>query len=476
MRVFLAAWLIHINLPYYAVLIAVPPVIHFGRSLASSTASPTMSVVGSVLSTPTTATSVSSTSSSVAASATPGLQFVGLGEMFTCGLSPIHWQYTGPSASLSLNITNINVPQQPPLSSSTSSTNTATSTSSGTTSTPTSAVLRRQYSGYGGSYLPNINEQIGTQLNVTATNNYTWSGVNVPQGWYQLLATVQGVLQTSSSTFFVQNGTNVACVPQFATVSSTTSSVPTTSSQTAVVGASGHSHAGAIAGGVIGGIAFFAAGFVAFLFWFLRRRRSRGGENHQGRRWSAMALKRSSHGRSSTRKDPHHSDLPVLEADQTFIGSDEELSTVGHEKAIAAITPTMLPYHPSHPQDRRTSTMTTGSHTRVMSNPEPPLRPPSYQPHTGEVYPLERAQTAGNGPRRKPAPRYEEAGEIVAERNAAYSSSTTLDSIHGNTSRNSHGGNTNGSSDAHALQHQSSFGAMRPMHVIIPDPPPPART
>lgn len=314
-------------------------------------------------------------------------------------------------------------------------------------------------------------------------NNYTWPGVNVPQGWYQLLATVQGVLQTPSSSFFVQNGTNVGCVPQFA--SSTTSPVsgttrPSASNSAVVAASSGHSHAGAIAGGVIGGIAFCAAALIAFLFW-LSRRRSRGGQHR--RHWAAMALKRSRHeGRSSTRKD-RHSGLPVLEADQTFIGSDEELSTVGHEKAVSPLSSTVMPYNPSNPQTWRTSSQTTGSHTRAMSNPETP-RPPSYIPNVGEVvYPqprpqtTERPQTAGSAMsgRRKPAPRYEEAGDIAVERNGASSSSTTLDSVHGNTSRHSHA-NGNGSADAHALQHQSSFGAMRPMHVIIPDPPPPART
>ncbi|KAF8258186.1 hypothetical protein EI94DRAFT_1179326 [Lactarius quietus] len=429
-----------------------------------------MSVVGSILSTPTTATPASSTvpaSSSASASATPTLQFVGLGEMFTCGISPIRWAYTGPSASMSLNITNINVSQQAPLSSSTSSSTssssvTVTSTSNGTTSTPTSVAQRdfkRQYSGYGGSYLPNINEQLANQLDPT-TNNYTWSGVNVPQGWYQLEATVQGVLQTSSSSFFVLNGTNVACIPQFA-VSSATSLVPVStspaSSQSAVVAASsGHSHAGAIAGGVIGGIAFFAAALVAFLFWFLRRR-SRGAENKHRRSWSAMALKR------------------PRRANEGRLSTHEELSTVGHEKAISSIPPPILPYDPSHPQANRSSTLTTGSQSRVMSNP-----PPSYLPHVGDVPVQSRPPTAGERPqtagsRRKPAPRYEEAGGTMLGDNGGNSSSTTLDSIHGNGSRQSHG-NVNVNSDAHALQHQSSFGAMRPMHVMMPDPPPPART
>lgn len=294
-----------------------------------------------------------------------------------------------------------------------------------------------------------------------------------------MLANVQDVLQTSSSPFFVQNGTSVDCVLQFAPSSSATSPAPvsTSASPSAVVAASGHSDAGAIAGGVIGGIAFFAAALFAFFFWSLRRRsdRSRGAENAHRRQWSLIALirpRRASDGRSPIRKNPPG--LSALEADQTFIGSDEELSTVGHEKAVSPVSPTGLPYLSSHPQSRRTSTQTTGSYGRAMSNPEPPFRPPSYQPHVGEAYPLERTQTAGNAPRRKPAPRYDEASESAAENIGACSSRTTLDSTHGHTSGRSHGNaNTDGS---HTVQHQSSFGAMRPMHVLIPDPPPPAHT
>jgi hypothetical protein len=66
-------------------------------------------------------------------------------------------------------------------------------------------------------------------------------------------------------------------------------------------------------------------------------------------------------------------------------------------------------------------------------------------------------------PRRKPAPRYDGAAE-VGERDGHSSSQTTLDPIHGNS--------TNGSPESvRILQHKSSFGAVRPMHVMISDPP-----
>ena len=65
-------------------------------------------------------------------------------------------------------------------------------------------------------------------------------------------------------------------------------------------------------------------------------------------------------------------------------------------------------------------------------------------------------------PRRKPAPRYD--ATEVGEREGHSSSQTTLDPIHGNS--------TNGSPDSvHILQHKSSLGAVRPMHVMLSDPP-----
>ncbi|KAI0294841.1 hypothetical protein B0F90DRAFT_1221120 [Multifurca ochricompacta] len=420
----------------------------------------------------TTAINTAPTSSSTSASPAPTFLFQPVNEMFTCGITNVLWAYAGSPAPLSLNISNINVVQAPPLS---------ISVSIGAPSTTTIPIIhtgralpiRRQFSGYGGSYLPSINQLVASQLDPSA-GKWSWSAVDVPQGWYQMLANVQGVLQTGSAPFFVQNGTNTDCILQFPASSSASSSpvaTPTTSaSQSAIVTVStGHSHAGAIAGGVIGGIAALAAVLCAFLFWFFRRRPRNGAENGHDGRWSAMALRKSHHASDMTSTQKSQ----TLDAEQTFIGSDEELSTLGHEKAIASNPPAMPPYQPSNPQSKRTSVQTNASYGRAMSNPEPPVRPLSHTPFPMDVVPLERAQTAGGGggPRRKPAPRYDGAGETGAERNGPSSSRSTLDSTYGNVNGNGNG-NTGGT---HVLQHQTSFGAMRPMHVLIPDPPPPTR-
>jgi len=418
-----------------------------------------------------------SSTSSAAASPSPAFTFEPVGRMFTCGLTEVRWTYTGNSAPLTLNISNINIAQEAPLS--------PLPTSPLPTSPPTTTVprLRRQSNGYGGAYLPPINVILAAGIDPTP-GNWTWSGVTVPQGWYQMLAYVQGVLQTSSSSFFVMNGTNTDCVVQYAVAPSTpanpNSSTSTSSTlvppATNVASSSGHSHTGAIAGGVIGGIAFLAVAIAAFLFFCVRRQTSRshrGDENRTRQRWSELSFRKSlSFARSSIQKPL--SALPALEADQTFVGSEEEVSTVDHEKAIAAAQRSMPAYQPTRSQSLRTSTQTTGSRGYTASNAEPLARRASCSAHPGEAIPLERTHTAGGGaggatgPRRKPAPRYD-GPEVEVGYTGRSSSQTTLDSIHGNAK------GSGGPGGGHVLRHQSSFGAMRPMHVMMPDPPPTAR-
>jgi len=148
-----------------------------------------------------------------------------------------------------------------------------------------------------------------------------------------------------------------------------------------------------------------------------------------------------------------------------MIGSEEEVSTVGHEKAIAnaQTAPQLPPHQPQQPirsQSLRTSTQTTGSYGRA--NPEPPGSRSSYGARPGESIQLERTNTSVTAPRRKPAPRYD--AEAETRRDGRSSSQTTLDFMPSNS--------TNGSPDStHPLQHKSSFGNVRPMHVMIPDPP-----
>jgi hypothetical protein len=425
------------------------------------------SIPGTLFSTP------AVVSTAAPATPTPAFVFQTVGEMYTCGSTTVRWGYTGPSALLSLNISNINVNQQPPLPVSSAAAASASSTA------PIIDIreahhAKRQNSGYGGSYLPPVDVVVASGLDPSSAT-WTWSAVNVPQGWYEILANVQGVIQSTSGSFFVQNGTNINCVPQYAVISSPSTNVPLSpsASPSANPVRSGGSHTGAIAGGIIGGIACLAAALSVLLFCFFRRRqRSRHNQNDEisnDNRWSVLGIGKSRHtsyARSSLQKA--HADLPTLVADQAVKASDEELSTFGHEKAVAADYP-MPPHYEPHSLSNRASAQTTGSNGRVF-NPEPLARRGSYTAAgTVEVIPLERAHTIGGGTRRKPVPRYEDADEMGRKGNGdgTSSSRTTLESIHANPDGYDSTGGT------HVLQHQSSFGAMRPMHVMIPDPPPP---
>jgi hypothetical protein len=399
---------------------------------------------------------------SAAANPTPPFVFQAVGEMYTCGMTTVSWGYPGPEAPLSLNISNINVSQQAPV----------TTASASAAVTQLAKRQANNFNGYDGSYLPPINVRVGSDLS-PSSGNWTWSSVTVPQGWYQMLANIQGTAQSTSNSFFVQNGTNTKCIPQYAasTSPSNTTVPPSASPSNNLSTSSGHSHVGAIAGGVIGGIAFLAAAFSTLLYCFLRHRRqyarSPMDASGNGRRWSALGIRKSRHSsyaRSSLQKA--HAGLPTLEADQTVLGSDEEISAAGHEKVVDAASdyPAVPHFDPiSHPN--RASTQTNNSTGRV-SNPELPTRRRSQNAGTGEAIQLERANT---GTRRKPVPRYEDAIATEADGNAGSSSHTTLDSIHGNAN-----GHDNSTGNTNVLRHQSSFGAMRPMHVMIPDPPPTA--
>jgi hypothetical protein len=427
----------------------------------------------------TVANPVSTSSSAAPASTSPSFVWQTVAEMFTCGQTNVRWTFTGSSSPLTLNITNINVTQQAPMSSIGPSSTSQASASAATVSAASLARAKRQFNGFGGSYLPSVNEILiaGTD---PAANNFTWTSVNVPQGWYQIYANVQNTVQATSSSFFVQNGTNTNCVPQYAAgapsisaSSSSTSHVPvaTVSPGSASSAQSGHSHAGAIAGGVVGGLAFLGVVFAAIFFCFLRRRPSRSrlrDEDGGGRRWSELSFRKFRSGnnaRSSTQKPSSN-----LQAEQTIVGSDEEVSTVGHEKAIAAAQALAHPpsQQPIRSQSLRTSTQTTSSYRdRVTANPERPGSRASYSAYPGEAIPMGSTHLQHSpsvtSPRRKPAPRYDGAAE-AGERDGHSSSQTTLDPIHGNS--------TSGSPDSvHILQHKSSFGAVRPMHVMISDPP-----
>ncbi|KAI0371393.1 hypothetical protein BV20DRAFT_993708 [Pilatotrama ljubarskyi] len=119
-----------------------------------------------------------------------------------------------------------------------------------------------------------------------ASQSFTWSPVNLTLGWYRVRAVGPGIAAESSQ-FCVLTGTDNSCLSS----SSTSSSTPTPTSAPSVIATSNsasptssstilpvtdavssHSRAGAIAGGVIGGVAIIAAAVAAYIYFGLCRR------------------------------------------------------------------------------------------------------------------------------------------------------------------------------------------------------------
>ena len=260
----------------------------------------------------------SSTTTSIEASESDStgasFRFAHINEMITCEVALVEWQYDGIDVPMSFNITNVNVAQLSPSGNIPAPTSTVTPSAAKRDIT----ISKRQYSGYGGTYLPQINEQIGTQL-VPYLDNWQWFAPNVPQGWYQMLASVQGVLSATSSPFFVRNGTDVGCVLQFYPASSipTPTSVLTITASTKPASATTQapattassskaiSHTGAVAGGIAGTAA--AVVLVILLIAFVRRR----GRQDQKRRPKSIDSSFTSNARALTPSLLHHQSGPV---------------------------------------------------------------------------------------------------------------------------------------------------------------------
>ncbi|KAI0030238.1 hypothetical protein K488DRAFT_72342 [Vararia minispora EC-137] len=421
----------------------------------------------------------------------PLFSFGSIGEMYTCGATPINWTYGGLTTSgLDITISDVNVPQ----SAAPSSSSAASSSTPIDSATPSmSAILGhntplpRQWNGFGSSWLPAIDQIIATNLNPTL-EGYTWQTVNVTQGWYVLRATLADVVGTyTSPEFFVQNGSTTAClstspspsssssVPVSSTLASSTSTPSPTAggsssdNSTGGSGANRSSRTGAIVGGVIGGLAFLLA-LAAAAALFLLRRRNTSVHSRRAQGPSIPAPKRratDSMQAFGTRSggaggySPPHSD-DALEA-----GVDAEKVRALEAPGFGA-GPTAAPYFTPAPlrQPKRGSVASFGPagaaavqeaysmRARSMSQPDvahvdymsgavpslPPMPPAPVDAQAG-ISPT-------GGTRRKPVPKYD--------------------------SREFHEGSESAGASAHGLQHQSSFGSMRAMHVLMPDMPPPA--
>ncbi|KAJ3877208.1 hypothetical protein F5051DRAFT_409151 [Lentinula edodes] len=273
----------------------------------------------------TSAISSSSTSSSASATASPYLAFdLSSTELDTCSPFNIIWSWgigaNPPVKLITLSVTNINVTQQlPPASSSSSSlsassqiTNTFTDLDSSTDTVARRQIIPSVASGSvlatgtvsaapgSSTQLAGLIESLSTALDPSVQSSFTWDQVNLPQGWYEFLATatdagdvlggVGGIWTTwnaSSEPIFIRNSSDVSCLATITTSTSSSSSGATNTAGQSSPSAGGslsttsHVNSGAIAGGVIGGLAALVV-IIGACLAYLRGRRYRNGLNDAG--------------------------------------------------------------------------------------------------------------------------------------------------------------------------------------------------
>ncbi|PBK80582.1 hypothetical protein ARMGADRAFT_1020854 [Armillaria gallica] len=525
--------------------------------------------------------SAATTSSAASPSSTPFLVFVSnyYYSLTTCTAGSVRWVYSGPQTPLSLTITNINVTQSGPSSVTTSSSSTASRS-------PITDLAARAVPTYltvpTGDDVSNPSGGDIVKIITTSADpnndSFTWDKVNVPQGWYTIWASMEAYpdfSQTTSSTYFVSNGSDVSCLSSSGgssssssptTMSSMTSST-TSPSPTAIVGAVSSVNKGAIAGGVVGGVAILSAVLAALLYFLCasqRRRRTSTHDHPDGGnvgRWGTLGSFDSTHSSKShpakttkqkaktyngvgvvgaggypseanNRVERHHSqadslgpivsyghavtESPVSEGgfnpytpyeDKYSARFPASLSDENGEELV--MTPT-VGYSPRLPHAGRQSTSSIESYvmnnnfSRPRSRDQAQRMPPSPEvypesPSTSSVVPTEsrrfsspvlpvddgvfvgyqqqqqQQQSLRQTPRRmprKPVPSYNPSDLPEPLPAHLHSSMTSLShtpspahSVHSLVL----------TEDVHQLIHKGSFSDGRPVHVLMPDLPPPQR-
>ncbi|KAI5832268.1 hypothetical protein K523DRAFT_370760 [Schizophyllum commune Tattone D] len=487
--------------------------------------------------TTTTGTTTTSAGSSTA-TLSPTFIFSSVDEMSTCEGADIKWVYAGPDAQVRLEISSIDVIQSAAPSSTTSQTVSRSLhlTMSDGTLTP----ARREATGIITSEAASpssggITSLISTDIRASA-RTFTWSSVEVPQGWYHLNASIpsRNYVANLSPSFYVRNGADTSCLLGASTTTTSgsqgaeTSSSATGSSATAVaVGASSSNpvDAGTIAGAVIGSIAGVTLLAGAFL-WFLCRRRRQHKRTPSGVETASMRQTKPSkqpkpyatngpfglqhHHRSSDGSQGHIlSHASHGSASESTVGACTSPTSESEEKLESAV-PTRANSHEqrrSAEAPRRAST----EHRRTPSYP-PQAPTPEVTPPAAAVT---RAPTTRKTPR-KPVPSYiaaEETGSAPASPTtpAAAASASSAPALVHRSSDNSVKGSVNtvdtptggktsrrrslqakGEADRGRVGHYAVGSARsatldptrpdlknknswdeRPMHFLIPDMPPP---
>ncbi|KAJ3490260.1 hypothetical protein NLJ89_g11450 [Agrocybe chaxingu] len=134
---------------------------------------------------------------------------------FTCQSATIFWFYNGPESPLSLVVTNV--------------------------AGGSPYLMKLALSPTGAAEPSSITTIIASSLDPGAMT-YTWTSVNVPQGWYILTASLpERAYSVNSQPFFIHPGSSTACLPAVTSSSSTSSTAtgsPSTTTTTIPVGAS----------------------------------------------------------------------------------------------------------------------------------------------------------------------------------------------------------------------------------------------
>ncbi|KAF9450227.1 hypothetical protein P691DRAFT_774109 [Macrolepiota fuliginosa MF-IS2] len=186
----------------------------------------------------------------------------------SCTLHNVSWTFAGPSTPLSLVATNFGVPQDPPPS------------LSSLRPTPTFSDGNVLAVPSGASNSGTVTTTIVGDVDPLASS-VPWN-VNVPAGWYQIVATARAQFEAQSSPFYVQLGSDTSCLvtspPPSSSGSSSPGSTPLPSptpgeSTTPIpISASKDTRIGVIVGVVAGVVVFMI--LVLMVYLCLRRRKN----------------------------------------------------------------------------------------------------------------------------------------------------------------------------------------------------------
>ncbi|KZT24152.1 hypothetical protein NEOLEDRAFT_1242640 [Neolentinus lepideus HHB14362 ss-1] len=461
-----------------------------------SSSTNTLSVTPSLISLPN--PSASSSISSPAATPTAVLAFHAIENMTACDSGTVTWTFSGSSGgNLSLVVTNSNVPQSPPTLSRTITPEPLTARSH----------VRRDVQA--------MDRLLVTGIDPSALS-WTWSPVNVTQGWYDMEAFTlylgQGssqVYTAASTQFYVANGSDTSCLN--AVVPPSSSSVPSsspTSIPVSTLSSGSHTNVGAVVGGVLGGLVGLCA-ILAAIFYFRGRTRTRGrarsvsGSGPAGG-WGGLksaGLQHRSRDRNAptesvgtvvgqTAYTPHGSDSEVnsLEGEKILaarpyenvasLGYDVKRSSTASSIASTAVSSSSRPQSssahgpPIAKRDSQSSTRNRPRRSFEAGSPRrvavPPISymPPSHvpdshpyppSPQSPEPVPLSRSASGGRRAARKPVPKYDASEFTDIETGSEMTAPSTVQH------------ETIGLPE---LNHKSSLGEKK-MHYILPDMPPP---